>query len=129
MADQFGQWPFANFAKIIVQVRPAVIAAMERRGNLPVDRLQNPTPLIRCSTTPDNCTWFTSLQASETSPRLLQNAFMQPHHAVHLERKPLVVRGNQRRAAFIADQPQKLPKHAVGGVFVEVARGFVGEHQ
>jgi hypothetical protein len=50
-------------------------------------------------------------------------------HPVHFAREPLVVRGDQRRAALAAHQAEELPEHGVRGVLVEVPGRLVGEDQ
>ena len=54
---------------------------------------------------------------------------MQPQHPVHLGGDALIVGGDERRAAFAADQAQELGEDDVGGRLVEIAGGLVGEDQ
>ena len=42
--------------------------------------------------------------------RLIRAPLVQPHHAVHLRGEPLVVRGDQRGAAFVATRPRNSAK-------------------
>src|SRR5438132_414747 len=56
-------------------------------------------------------------------------SLVQPDDAIHLLGDALVVRGDERRTPFAAHEVQELGEDDVGGVFVEVAGGLVGEDQ
>ena len=58
-----------------------------------------------------------------------EQAFVEAENAVHPFGKPLIVRRDQRGGPLPAHQPQELIEHAIGGGFVEIAGGFVGQHQ
>src|SRR5438477_9784109 len=56
-------------------------------------------------------------------------SLVQPDDAIHLPRDALVVRSDERRAAFAAHEVRKFGEDDVGGVLVEIAGGLVGEDQ
>ena len=54
---------------------------------------------------------------------------MQADDAVHFRRHSLVMGRDQRRAALAAHQAEEFGEHGVGGGFIEIASGLVGEDQ
>ena len=54
---------------------------------------------------------------------------MKAHHPIHLGREALVMSGNQRSAAFAADERQELREDRVRRMFIQIAGGFVCQHQ
>ena len=60
---------------------------------------------------------------------LLQHAVMQPHDTVELCRDPLIMGRDERRAALVPHEREKLSKHDVSGDLIQIAGGFVGKDQ
>src|SRR5215470_11845247 len=75
-----------------------------------------------------------SLLAPDCTPipddlQRLDDALVEGQPPVHTGSKRRVVGSDKGAEAGLAHQPQEKAEDLVGGVFVEVARGFVGQQQ
>lgn len=54
---------------------------------------------------------------------------MQAHYTVHSGSEPFIMRGDQRRTTFFPHQFEELREDTIRSFFVQVASGFVSQHQ